>query len=322
MKKTYMIFILLLSIMLCSSISASANNVEVIINGTAVRFTEDSGYPYVDENNRTMVPLRVTMETAGFAVGYDSAKQTAIVVTEHGRIEVPIGTNIIYDNNNLVENDTISVVKNGRTYLPIRAVLEAAGFTVEWENSTRSVNAYNFNYNANDFIPYSTSSIETLVENAIKGNIVYVNGQWYATPEYIKTMTNVQVHYLGNDLNTAIYPQQSRYDMADITEDDYTWIGVSLESFEGNYGHVHKDDIDYDLSKLTPSGIPDYYGLYYLKKTNVDFMQEDRYFLYDITAEFLNSEYAEGTFNGIRIKVENGSIYFWYQDLKDNNLEL
>ncbi len=311
-------FVLLLSM----SVSASNDKVTILINGQAVAFTQDSGYPYVDENNRTMVPLRVTMETAGFAVGYDPVKHTAIVIPEHGRIEVPIGTNIIYDNNTLVENDTLSVVKNGRTYLPIRAVLEAAGFTVEWENNTRTVNAYSFNYNSNDFVPYSTSSLETLLDNALKGNIVYINGQWYATPDYVKTMQNVKVNYLGSDLNTAIYPQQSRYDMADITEDDYTWIGVSVESFKYNYAHVHKDEIDYDLSKLKPSGIPNYYGIYYLNKKDAGFMEEDRYFLYDMTDEFLNAETAEATFSGIRMKKEDGQVWVWYQDLKANNLEL
>lgn len=61
-----------------------------------VTFTDSSGYPYLDENNRTMVPLRVTMESAGFVVGYDENLRTAIVITEHNRIEVPIGTNKIY----------------------------------------------------------------------------------------------------------------------------------------------------------------------------------------------------------------------------------
>ncbi len=322
MRKSCVIFILLLSFVIGLSITANASNVNILINGKVVQFTEDSGYPYVDENNRTMVPLRATMETAGFAVGYDSAKQTAIVITEHGRIEVPIGTNIIYDNNILIENDTTAVVKNGRTYLPIRAVLEAAGFTVEWDSMTTSVNAYTFDFNANDFVPYSTSSIETLVDNALKGNIVYINGSWYATPDYYKLLNNVKIHYLNDDLNIALYPLQSPQRPEVMDEENYTWMGVSADSFIDGYDLVHKDEITYDTTKLIPSGIPDYYCIYYLKKTNAGFMEEDRYFLYDMTEEFLNAEYAEETFNGIRMKKEDGMVYVWYQDLKDNNLEL
>lgn len=319
MKKMICLLVVFMLLFPTGISADSTDSVAILINGQAVTFTGDSGYPYVDENSRTMVPLRVTMETAGFAVGYDPATETAIVITEHRRIEVPIGTNILYVNNTLVENDTVAVVKNGRTYLPIRAVLEAAGFTVEWEGQTSSVNAYSFDYNANDFVPYSTSSLETLVENALKGNIVYVNGQWYATPDYVKLLNNVKVHYSGSDLNTAIYPQESRYDAADVTEGDYTWIGGAAESLPNDY--VNKEEIDYDTSKLTPSGIPGYYVLYYLKKTDADFMEDDRYFLYDMTTEFLNSENAEGTFSGIRMKKEDGMLWIWHQDLRANNLE-
>src|SRR5690606_19899606 len=144
----------------------------------------------------------------GFAVGYDPNAHTAIVITEHNRIEVPIGTNKIYTNNQLIENDTNAVVKNGRTYLPIRVVLENAGYTVEWDAATRTVNAYNFKFDENELILYSTSNLATLVDNILKGNVVYINGQYYATPDYVKRLVNPKITYLGDDLNTAIYPQK------------------------------------------------------------------------------------------------------------------
>lgn len=93
MKKRAIItlFVLLTSIILSfATVNATEASVNILLNGKAVVFNDDTGYPYVDENNRTMVPLRVTMESAGFVVGYDGEKQTAIVITEHDRIEVPI----------------------------------------------------------------------------------------------------------------------------------------------------------------------------------------------------------------------------------------
>lgn len=320
MKKRSLIASLLSLIMFCTMFTvpvgaASNNSINILLNGKAVKFTNDSGYPYVDENNRTMVPLRVTMESAGFAVGYDSNAHTAIVITEHNRIEVPIGTNKIYANNQLTENDTNAVVKNGRTYLPIRAVLEKAGYTVEWAGDTRTVNAYTFNYDENEFIPYSTSSLTTLVDNILKGNVVYINGQYYATPDYVKMMTNVQVHYLGDDLNTAIYPQESRYDLADFDESQIEWVGGLLfDKILVNDSQIEKFGV-----KGKPSEIPGYsyiYAFYEQGSSNTEIV----YPVNEMTEEFMNAADSTGTFNGIRMKKENGSLLFNYSDVKERNI--
>lgn len=209
------IFALLVSFMGATAFAADSNEINIIINGKAVIFTDDSGRPYIDENGRTMVPLRVTMEAAGAAVGWDQGKQTAIIITEHDRIEVPVGADYLYGNNKRIQNNTSAVIQNSRTYLPIRAVLEAADFTVDWDSATRTVNAYTFDLDAS-FVPYSTENVWTLLDNLLAGDVVYINGQYYATPEYVKLMTNTQITYTGDDLNKAIYPQTSRYDLVDF----------------------------------------------------------------------------------------------------------
>lgn len=223
--KRKIISLLLAAAMLCAlgvTASAETQEIHILLNGKAVEFTEETGYPYVDENFRTMVPLRATMESAGFAVGYDGTAQTAIVITDHNRIEVPIGTNILYQNNVKIENDTEAVGKNGRTYLPIRAVLEAAGYTVEWEPSSGSVTAYTYSYDAENYVPYHTSDLSMLAQRVLSGDVVYMNGGYYTTPEFWKLLNTVEVHYSGEDLNRAIYPESSsRYDLADLDLSDY-----------------------------------------------------------------------------------------------------
>lgn len=201
---------------------AAEQQVYIIVNGESVAFTQESGFPYVDENARTMVPLRITMEAAGCAVGYDSTNQVAIVISDHDRVEIPIGTDYIYNNNEMLQNDTFAVVNQGRTYLPIRIVLESMGYTVAWDKQTKTVNAYSFSI-GNEFVPYSTSSPATLVEKLLNGEVVYSNGQYYATPDYVKRLTNTVVHYSGADLNTAIYPQNNRFSFADFDTSTAEW---------------------------------------------------------------------------------------------------
>lgn len=217
-----MLATIIMMVVTCQTAFAAESAVNIIINGKTVAFTEDSGYPYVDENSRTMVPLRVTMESAGCAVGFDGSASTAIVVSEHDRVEVPIGTDYLYNNNIVIQNDTLSVVSNGRTYLPIRAVLESLGYTVEWDSTTNSVIAYNFTLD-DTFIPYSTTNLETLVSKILSGDVVIIDGGYYATPDYVKLLTNTSVAYVSNDLNTAIYPQNNRFDFADFDISNITW---------------------------------------------------------------------------------------------------
>lgn len=127
-------------------------------------------------------------------------------------------------------NDTEAVIKNGRVYLPIRAVLESANYTVEWESNSNSVIAYNFSYDITKLTPYSTGSLETLFENLLSGNIVYINGSYYSTPDYVKSLTNPKVQYNGNDLNIAIYPNVNRYSLTDIEiEPDLSQTSSSLD---------------------------------------------------------------------------------------------
>lgn len=146
--------------MLTAAPALAESAVKIVINGEPVVFTEESGEAFIDENSRSLVPLRVTMETAGLTVGWDNAAKTAVVVSENGRIEVPIGTNLVYCNGEAIENDTQAVIKDSRTYLPIRAVLEAAGFTVNWNNEERTVEAVN-EAGANTPVAYTGEDINT-----------------------------------------------------------------------------------------------------------------------------------------------------------------
>lgn len=313
-KRTIFILFVLLASITSSFITANAadSSVNILLNGKAIIFNDDTGYPYVDENNRTMVPLRVTMESAGFVVGYDGEKQTAIVITEHERIEVPIGTNIIYENNKKIENDTIAVVKNGRTYLPIRAVLEAANYTVEWEANSNSVIAYTYKYNSTDFVPYNTSSLETLVSRVLSGEVVYVNGQFYATPEFVKMLNTVQVHYTGNDLNTAIYPQASRYDLVDIDTQTQQEIQPSDNEWVSE-DEFWKLESGYEFGFVTtPNGLG--YGFY--KSSGLTGTVSEQIVIKNMPLDFAEIDREITEYDGIKFKSSNGEIFINIADLK------
>ncbi|GMQ57724.1 hypothetical protein AN1V17_21190 [Vallitalea sediminicola] len=121
------------------TLHATTNTAKIIVNGEEVIFTEASGMPFIDDNSRTQVPFRITLEQAGAIVSWDDENRTAIAKKDDITVKVPIDKNYIIKNGRITYNDTVSLVKNGRTYLPIRVVMEALGYQVGWDNATSSV---------------------------------------------------------------------------------------------------------------------------------------------------------------------------------------
>ena len=318
MKKQFKNFCcttILLSIMAIFFIPTNvyASNINVLINGKPVNFTNYSGYPIVDQNNRTLVPLRVTMEATGALVGYDSTTSTAIVVTDHDRIEVPVGKSFFYNNNQKIENDTTAIIYDSRVYLPIRAVLESANYTVEWDSKTNTVNAHNFSYDSSKLIPYSTTDLSSLINNILSGKVIYINGNYYATPEYVNSMSNIKVTY-ADDINKSIYPQQVHGGPINIDWDD---IWITTYNFYKGIAYDYELD---DTSNLEPvDGSTDkfyVYGFYSSGLTGEDLV----FPLTEFDENFLNYDNATATFNGIRVKMENGELLFNQKDLEDHDI--
>ena len=136
MRRIYS-FLIFLAVVMAGTAMAFAVNIN--IDGKGVAFNEVYGEPFIDSANRTQVPLRITMESCGCEVNWDDARKTALVEKNGVLVEVPIGASYIVVNGEQKQNDTVAVIKDSRTYLPIRAVLEAFGAKVDWDPSTQTV---------------------------------------------------------------------------------------------------------------------------------------------------------------------------------------
>ena len=131
---------LLLALLLCLPVAAGATqSVGVIIDDQPVAFDDTYGYPFVDEAGRTQVPFRVTLESFGCTVSWDNDTRTAIAEKDGVVVAVPIGQDYILENGRQVPIDTTSRIRENRTYLPIRAVLEAFGAYVTWDQENQQV---------------------------------------------------------------------------------------------------------------------------------------------------------------------------------------
>ncbi len=112
--------------------------VEVTVNGSYVGWTD--AWPFIDENSRTMVPLRAVAEALGLTVGWNDAAKEASFTDGSRAIIFPIGSRTAYSGGGgRIEMDTAAVIVNSRTYAPIRYLAEFFGFAVGWDGATKTV---------------------------------------------------------------------------------------------------------------------------------------------------------------------------------------
>lgn len=124
---------------LTSGQSSNLNQIYVKIGSRNVEFNNSYGFPFVDSASRTQVTLRITMESYGAIVDFDSKTSTAIVTKNGVEVRVPIGQLYIFKNGEKISIDTSAIIKNSRTYLPVRAVVEALAGKVNWDGVTKTV---------------------------------------------------------------------------------------------------------------------------------------------------------------------------------------
>ncbi len=138
MKK--FISLLLVGIMICSLSFAtcyadSADEIKVVVNGKQLDFDQ----PPVLLNDRTLVPLRAIFEELGAVVMWNDASQTALAVKGDLQLFVKINTTVMMANDKEIPLDVPAQLINDRTLVPLRAVSEALGCTVEWDDATQTV---------------------------------------------------------------------------------------------------------------------------------------------------------------------------------------
>ena len=124
--------------------ATAATGPDVRVNGELVDFPD--GQPYVDANSRTMIPVRFVTEALGAKVSWDGPNQTAVIEKDGTTVKIKIGstdlTIVKSGKTSTVKMDTAAVVKDGRTYVPIRFVAEALGAKVDYSGTYYTVGIY------------------------------------------------------------------------------------------------------------------------------------------------------------------------------------
>lgn len=111
--------------------------VKIIVNGD---YLASDVRPFLNKDNRVMVPFRAIGEKLGAQVEWEASTRTAVLTIEDITVRVPVNKQAIDVNGTEQQIDTFAIIKEGRTFIPLRAVSQALGAEVGWEQGTKTVN--------------------------------------------------------------------------------------------------------------------------------------------------------------------------------------
>ena len=116
--------------------AVSAGAINVTIDGSPVIF-EDQHPVIID--GRTLVPVRGVFEMLGFEVSWNGDTRTASLSRADYVVNVTIDSYEFTANSMPLRLDVPAQIIGGRTMLPIRAVLESVGYSLEWDGAISTV---------------------------------------------------------------------------------------------------------------------------------------------------------------------------------------
>ena len=117
---------------------AFANNVkkiEIVLNNEIVK-TDTA--PFLKEN-RTFVPVRFISEKLGFKVDWDEKAQLVTITNNDKKIELTIGNKEAKVDGKAALIDVAPLLKDNRTFVPLRFISENFGVKTGWDAKTYRV---------------------------------------------------------------------------------------------------------------------------------------------------------------------------------------
>ncbi|MDI6860655.1 MAG: stalk domain-containing protein [Caldisericia bacterium] len=95
--------------------------------------------PFILPPGRTMVPLRFISEAFGAKVEWDGTTKTVTITWGSKTIKLTIGVYIAKVDGKDVKLDVAPIIREGRTFVPIRFISEAFGADVKWDATERKI---------------------------------------------------------------------------------------------------------------------------------------------------------------------------------------
>lgn len=137
------------------SVSAFNKDIQVVVNGSIVDFPD--ARPFINKDSRTLVPVRFISNSLGAEVNWIPKEKNVIIKKSQKEISLTIGINESLIDGYPITFDTKPILKENRTFVPLRFIAEAFGADVNWneENNTIIINNSQIPKENTDKIPLS-----------------------------------------------------------------------------------------------------------------------------------------------------------------------
>lgn len=149
MKKLLSVILLIAAMLALCVFADEAKPVTVTWNGKEIDCASYGQQATIVEGE-VMVPLRAVFEALDASVEWDEKTRTVTVISETNEIVFEIGSNVLYKNGEAVKISAPAMIIKNRTMIPAKAVYNAIGIGVEWDENASSVllltSDYMYNY--------------------------------------------------------------------------------------------------------------------------------------------------------------------------------
>ncbi|QST02948.1 N-acetylmuramoyl-L-alanine amidase (plasmid) [Pontibacillus sp. ALD_SL1] len=135
MKKSFFIF--LVTIMFITGVATAGSLLTVVVDGDKVKFPDQK--PYINQDNRTMVPVRFVSEELGYKVKWESAKKQVTITNGSSSVILTLGSRYMKINGKTEKMDTAATLVSGRTFVPIRFVSQSLDSSIKYDSKTKTI---------------------------------------------------------------------------------------------------------------------------------------------------------------------------------------
>lgn len=118
---------------------AIKNRVLVLVNEKYLHTVAGSGADPFIEDGSTMIPLRAVADAFGFEIEWEQSEEKITLTRDSKTIILYIGKpEISVDGDTVYFENAVPLIKNDRTFLPVRKLAEILDIKVEWDEDTRT----------------------------------------------------------------------------------------------------------------------------------------------------------------------------------------
>lgn len=273
--KKWIVSILILCLATALSIPTSAvvstDEIKVYVNAVQLDFPDQK--PMINNDSRTLVPVRFVSQALGGTVDWSVETQQVNINNNGETVTLEIGKKEAQIGGNIITLDTYADIVNNRTMVPLRFVSECLGAEVQWNGDKREVYISTAMPEANPFAgePFKPSDLPRVTGTTIAlsdqpgAEIMYVQDKDFPIEVGRYTIYDIQVNdesiSITQRCNDSIYEPIDFY----FVEEGQLTIGRAPGySQKGNlftYSYPVVSSLDeniVDISKVSDFALFDY----------------------------------------------------------------